>query len=435
MASNYPGSFDSFPTITADKLMSDTVGGRAHRALHNDLGDAVEAVQAELGTNPSAAFATVVARLDDLTARLDDLTARVEALEGSTPQAPLLPYGSGIGTDTIANLITGVDQTAVSQKFRADITGTPTFHRWVLKVGGAYSGAATGVHRVSIQADDGTGKPDGTRLDEYTVSSGQVTGHYNWEFDGGDATLIAGNIYHLVIENMEVSPNTNYLSVNNILVFDATTPRQRRYADTDLGVLVRSGGVWSVAPEYTPTFDLTFSNGYHQGQGYVDMQSSSGSLIAGDNMIHEKFTVTGTNRTVSTVWVRLAKHSGTGNLTIRLEDENESLIDYATIAAASITQDTSGNERTDDGKAGTWVSGTFANPQTLQVGSTYHLRLSAPAGTEFWMRLIEQGYANGYSAGHFDDGYAEVSTDSASTWNDTPASINAGQGDLQFYLT
>lgn len=66
MASNYPGAFDSFPTITADKLLSDAVGGRAHRAMHNDMGDVIEAMQA-VGLNPSGQAATVVARLDNQT--------------------------------------------------------------------------------------------------------------------------------------------------------------------------------------------------------------------------------------------------------------------------------------------------------------------------------------------------------------------------------
>ena len=68
MASNYPGSLDSFDTIASDKKTSDAVGGRTHRQMHNDLGDAVEAVQAELGTDPAGTFATIKARLDALVA-------------------------------------------------------------------------------------------------------------------------------------------------------------------------------------------------------------------------------------------------------------------------------------------------------------------------------------------------------------------------------
>ncbi|MBK8168299.1 MAG: hypothetical protein IPK64_20310 [bacterium] len=63
MASTYPGSLDSFDTIASDKKTSDAVGGRTHRDMHNDLGDAIEAVQTELGANPSGSDATVAARL------------------------------------------------------------------------------------------------------------------------------------------------------------------------------------------------------------------------------------------------------------------------------------------------------------------------------------------------------------------------------------
>ena len=68
MASNYPGSLDSFDTIASDKKTSDAVGGRTHRQMHNDLGDATESVQAELGTDPAGTFSTVKARLDQLVA-------------------------------------------------------------------------------------------------------------------------------------------------------------------------------------------------------------------------------------------------------------------------------------------------------------------------------------------------------------------------------
>ena len=366
-------------------------------------------------------------------ARLDDLTARVEALEGSTPQAPLLPYGSGIGTDTIANLILGVDQRWLSQRFRADITGTPVNHRWVTKVGGAYSAGNGGTIRVSLMADDGTGKPYGPELDGYTVTHPSVTSHTNWAFDNKNAALIAGNVYHLVFHNIEASPDSNYCSLNNILVFNATTPRQPRYPDTDLAVLAKpvATDTWTVQPEYTPTFDLTYANGYHQGQGYVDMQSASGSIIAGpSNMIRETITVTGQARTVSTVYVRIARTSGTGNLTIRLEDATESLIDSCAIATGSVPILT----RTADASAGIWVSGTLSQPRTLQVGQTYHLRLSTDSSTSLWMRLLKQGYNNGYSAGMFDDGYAEESTDGGTSWG-APSGITAGQGDLQFHLT
>ena len=61
MATNYPSSLDAFtnPTST-DTLDSATV---PHASQHTDINDAVEAIEAELGTLPKGSFATVKARL------------------------------------------------------------------------------------------------------------------------------------------------------------------------------------------------------------------------------------------------------------------------------------------------------------------------------------------------------------------------------------
>lgn len=101
MASNYPGSLDSFDTIASDKKTSDAVGGRTHRQMHNDLGDAIEAVQGELGTDPAGAYATV--------------KARFEAIEGSTlPQVDAKgDLIVGTADNTYDNLGVGTNDTVL----------------------------------------------------------------------------------------------------------------------------------------------------------------------------------------------------------------------------------------------------------------------------------------------------------------------------------
>ena len=101
MASNYPGSLDSFDTIASDKKTSDAVGGRTHRQMHNDLGDAIEAVQTELGTTPSGSYATV--------------KARFEAIEGSTlPQVDAKgDLIVGTADNTYDNLGVGTNDTVL----------------------------------------------------------------------------------------------------------------------------------------------------------------------------------------------------------------------------------------------------------------------------------------------------------------------------------
>jgi hypothetical protein len=60
MASAYPGALDTLDTTWANTDVTDTV----HPAHHADLADAVNKIEAELGTDPSGSFTTVRARVD-----------------------------------------------------------------------------------------------------------------------------------------------------------------------------------------------------------------------------------------------------------------------------------------------------------------------------------------------------------------------------------
>lgn len=79
---NYPTSLDSFtnPGPTDDL---DTVGVE-HDVQHANINDAMEAVQGELGTAPSGAYATVKARLDAVQSRVFDAVTYGALVDGST---------------------------------------------------------------------------------------------------------------------------------------------------------------------------------------------------------------------------------------------------------------------------------------------------------------------------------------------------------------
>lgn len=66
MGSGYPGSIDNFAEVGPTDTTTTAVGGRTHRQSHNDMGDAIEAVQTELGTTPSGDAADVAERLDGI---------------------------------------------------------------------------------------------------------------------------------------------------------------------------------------------------------------------------------------------------------------------------------------------------------------------------------------------------------------------------------
>ena len=110
MASSYPAGLDAFTAIGAADEMDDSVGGRTHRAMHNDANDAVEAIEAELGLDPAGASATVVARLDAL-----DTTAAGAALKSAnlTDLADAAAARTALGLGTMATA-TSADYAALS---------------------------------------------------------------------------------------------------------------------------------------------------------------------------------------------------------------------------------------------------------------------------------------------------------------------------------
>jgi hypothetical protein len=80
-ASVYPGALDNFAEASPTNLGDNDTTGRTHSERHDDVEAAVEAVQGELGLNPSGTFATVVARLDDL----DEGFGNTESVTSTTP--------------------------------------------------------------------------------------------------------------------------------------------------------------------------------------------------------------------------------------------------------------------------------------------------------------------------------------------------------------
>lgn len=63
MATSYPGGYDSLPRPSASDTMDDTAGGLDGPAVIDNISDAIEAIEAELGLNPANEAATVAAAI------------------------------------------------------------------------------------------------------------------------------------------------------------------------------------------------------------------------------------------------------------------------------------------------------------------------------------------------------------------------------------
>ena len=62
MATNYPGAIDTY----TNPLSSEPMNAPSHAGQHANANDAVESIEAELGTDPSGSYDTVKARLEAL---------------------------------------------------------------------------------------------------------------------------------------------------------------------------------------------------------------------------------------------------------------------------------------------------------------------------------------------------------------------------------
>jgi len=85
MASVYPGALDTFLTNKNDLTGQ---GSNDHAGHHNNLADAINKIEAELGINPSGASATVVARFATLQAISEKGVANGYAALDGTGKVP-----------------------------------------------------------------------------------------------------------------------------------------------------------------------------------------------------------------------------------------------------------------------------------------------------------------------------------------------------------
>ena len=344
------------------------------------------------------------------------------------------PYGPGIGADSLANTQVGGPSSGspnllTSFRFRASESEPLDSVRIYLIDGAGYSGGTGGQIAISVEAD-GAGPnhtPSGAVLASTTISPGNPIkgGHFPLITFPSPPSLVSGQIYHVVFQNTDPSPTVNFVSVNALWTKAITTPRQPRLTDQDWAELTNGGGGWTVRPNYTPILDLGYSDGLHQGVGYMEVWVNSPEVISGASAVREIFTPT-TNRSVSSISVRVSWTYGTSPLTIRLIDSAGETVVGQAVASASANS---------GGPA--WVTVSLSPVVVLRAGIGYQLVLSTPPDSSYSAFTLERG--NNYdfdAATYFSDGYGEY-TLTGSGWDgfDQPGGThNNTNSDLQFYF-
>ncbi len=351
-------------------------------------------------------------------------------------------YGSGIAGDSLNNhQVSTID---VDYRFRAATSGQVTQLIWynvpVIKScppagGHTYACGDGGKIQICLQTDDGTSSHLATGVSLACIDvANPLSGSLRTETFPSPPSLVAGTLYHLHWHNNHSDPVNNFTSVDAEFVWDATVPRQPTIPDEDLAVFRGT----TLQTQATPIFQLTYSSGVTQGQGYMENWVSTAATISGTQQVRERFTVSGGDKTVRSVSVRLQRDaaSGTSPLSIRLETEAGTTIEEGTVPATAFpvgtAADTSSNHHA-------WGTYTFTAAHTLTSAQGYHLVLTAPASTILRAQAIRRGPSYGFVVPtFFGDGYGQFSTDGGASWsgfNQPGGSSNNTNADVQFFFS
>jgi hypothetical protein len=362
-------------------------------------------------------------------------------------------YGSGINADDLGNQVIGWNTTtdlcnrAASFRFRATHSGNlqsirPKFMWSGVKPG--YGLGTGGNIQIQIQTDDGTSNhfPSGVTLASIRYDNPITIGAFFplLTFSSPPA-LVAGQLYHIVYTNVATDPKSNYVSLDHLFMWNANSPMQPTLPNTDMQMLETDpSGAWVVfnrgaGHSWTPNIELDYADGYSQGQGYIQGfgQTVTSSWvnpkpISGAKAVRETFTVSGADRTVAAVSVRVNRTSGASPLTILVEQADGTPLGQGTVLVPQgAPAATSANE--------SWARITFSTPLILHAGQSYHLVLSSPSDTVHTTHTLEKGSSYGYKpTTYFSDGHAEFNTGTGWAGWDEWGSPNRTDNDLQFYF-
>ena len=343
-------------------------------------------------------------------------------------------YGSGIQAYSLSD--TGIGKYPGNQRaairFRCDHSGTLSAVKVYLmhtSSDSGYSAGDGGSYRVELRDDDGTSGhfPSGAALASAILTDPKARGYFPVIAFSKPAGLRQGALYHIVFTNTDPSPAVNWVSLNSLRVVPVhgtpPTPRQPAVSDDFAVHYGPAGGPFKLRPGMTPIFQLYYSDGYKAGMGYMEVMINNQRKISGASSVREGFTVSGSNRVVTGVAVRLSRSSGKSGLVIRLEDADGTLVEEKTVPASSLTG------------AHDWVKVDFSRKRTLAPGKGYNLVLKTAPDTVYSIYTVERGTGYGFDPNtYFHDGYAQFTAGSGWTgWTKT-GTTDMKNTDLQFYF-
>jgi len=333
-------------------------------------------------------------------------------------------FGAGWTADSLANLEVGRFRgRTISYRFRASHSGPVTAVRIYLifrhVCPGCYANGDGGTVTVQIMADDGTPNhfPSHTVLASVLIADPMKQWNREVRFPH-PPSFEAGKFYHIVFSNPTPDPVQNYVSVDDLYTSSANEI-QPSAAASALAVLLKpdSASAWQHKPQHVPVFSIQYSDGFTQGQGYIDIKNN-GLVVNEGSSVREVFTVKDADHKVSSLAVRIQPQGVQGSLKLVLEDDAHRALQTASLSF------------TGDRQAYVWKTYSFPEPLTLSKGSVYSVVLTAENGASFRISPLHKGIQYGFAPETvFSDGHCETKT--GPLWT---GCLSRSDLDMPFYL-
>ncbi|MFH1729097.1 MAG: hypothetical protein ABIA04_11850 [Pseudomonadota bacterium] len=332
--------------------------------------------------------------------------AQINGFEVTPEEITFDYYGAAWRGDNLNNMYIGKYEGRIAS-FRFKAKYTKQVEKVILYLIHSYPGYydGDGGHiLMELQADDGSADhlPDGVTLASSLITDPLISFFRDFYFDS-QVTINEGQLYHLVFTNPHNDPVNNYVSIDMTYSVDIHSPRQIAFTDDELGVIYKRAGnwPWEVNERSSPIFSLFYTDGANQGQCYIEFLSNSAvRTISGDNKVRQHFTVSDSTKIAHSTSVRIRKINDNGSLTVRLENNDGSLIEEGEISAADINSSMR------------YVTYNFTNTHDLELAQTYNLELSSTAG-HFETYGMQEGDHYGMDGDYlFLDGYMQYNTGS-----------------------
>ena len=320
-------------------------------------------------------------------------------------------YGPGVfKQDALGNTLVGVQgayEQKVSNRFRAQHNGQVNSVRIYWQAGKGYASGTGGTIRLRIMPDDGSGRhlpnlgatPLGTAWyspGTALVAKGKPIFADAWFSDS--KPLKAGQIYHLLMENLDGSPSANFISSNNAITVRPNNRPSRWVATSDWGTLLgtrrygtQAGFNWydlttngsSSDNFYVPILQINYNTGAIQGNSNMEGGASDPKHVftaKASEPVREQFRPS-SNRQISALSVATSASVG-GQLRWRIVENGHELL-------SGVISQWAANYRVVTNKSGSrmtnyhWYDVNLPRTITFRAGSTYDVEF-LPQGNSQW---------------------------------------------------